>query len=184
MAVAAAFTEVAVVHVLFAVTRDAVRVRISVMRLGRMAAFAIRGRVTAQQGEIGRRVVERIRVQPDDVRIATFVLGVTGGAFDRGHRLGTAVEPEPSVDVVVDLRVAIQAQRSLRRTCERLMTRRAFILVFGVTGDNRPGHQNALEHLCRSGVRSENHYEHGTRREPPFDCSILSHASCSTAQYI
>lgn len=81
VAVAAGATEATAVHVVVTMAGCAIRRRVGKPLIGSVATGARRFGVRSQQRKIGQRVVEQIRLQTHDVRIATLVLGVALAAL-------------------------------------------------------------------------------------------------------
>ncbi|MEQ1611508.1 MAG: hypothetical protein ABL904_02050 [Hyphomicrobiaceae bacterium] len=118
-----------------------------------VAAVAGRRRMGALQFEIGRRVIERLAVQLNDVDATSFVIGVavTAILYGRGHM--PAVKPQLLLSVAIDLFVAIETEPRLRLPHERLVARHAVLFQLGVPLDQRPGHHQLFEKvLCLRGM--------------------------------
>jgi hypothetical protein len=111
----------------------------------RVTADAQHGFVRVAKLEIRKCVIECFAVQLDDVGISPFVIGMTMVAFlFRGVRL-TPVKSLTRRTVRSNFFVARQAESSLRPSRERLVTVAALLLKFGMSVDDRPGHDKLFE---------------------------------------
>jgi len=80
VAVAAGVAHGLAMRVIILVTRKAVTRGVAMPLLGLVTIAALVVRVLAQQREISEFVVERIRIEADDIGIATFMVGMAVGA--------------------------------------------------------------------------------------------------------
>lgn len=69
--------------------------------------------VMADQREIGEFVIERRLIENDDLRIATFVIRVTGGARRPAGATVPAMKPDLCLDVGSDFVMTIETQCAL-----------------------------------------------------------------------
>lgn len=97
--------------------------------------------VSAQQGKVGLRVVEVLRIQHRDIRIPSLVFGMTGTAF---LLFKPAVKSLVFQDIRLHILVAIRAQCSLRLLVEPDVAFLAIRFELGVSLDHFPGHQRGL----------------------------------------
>lgn len=118
-----------------------------------MTILAAQRFMDAEQGEVGSRVSEMIRIQPGDVRITAFMVGMTAAAVDRAVGGHTSVEAQPGTEVRIDFLVAVQAHGCLISLVEAHMTFVAVTFEFGVALDDLARHQQQLAQI-ESGVLS------------------------------
>ena len=98
-------------------------------------------------------VIKHVQIQRDDVRFPTLVFSVAVLAFDALHLPAQPMKTGTLVCVLCDLLVATQAEVILGGLAERLVAQRALIFVLGVPGDDRAGHDQALQFAGRGDVR-------------------------------
>lgn len=109
VALAAGLGELAAVHVIRLVTAYAGRGRLAPCLRLLVAALAVQPKVRAIEHEVGETVIELRAAELHDVRLATFVFGMTGAALaDAGVRHAAVIALMP-LHVGRDVLVAIQA---------------------------------------------------------------------------
>jgi hypothetical protein len=110
-----------------------------------VAVSALGAAVRACEHEVGSVVRKRVAIQPYDVGTAPSVLGVTTPT------LRTVGSRKPSVVTVLafhvrpHLVVALETQAAFRLLAKRLVTLSTVVLDVGVSGGNRPRHDQSLE---------------------------------------
>lgn len=137
--------ETAPVGVLVPVAVHAGARSLSVFRLRRMAARALREGMAPAEGEVGPRVVERLGIQSNDLCVASHVIRVTGAARRARDLRRATVQALSLLDVVRDRFVAGQTEPGLFLLPEPVVTGGAVPLELGMAGDDRPRHDEALE---------------------------------------
>jgi hypothetical protein len=118
----------------------------------RVAAAARHSDVCVAKLEARTRVIERLAVQLDDVGISPLVIRVTMVAFLL-RRLGIApMKRAAGLAIGGNVLVAGGAESRLRPWRKRLVTVAALLLELGMSGHQRPGHDELLEQaLCLHG---------------------------------
>ncbi len=101
----------------------------------------------APEREIRGLVIEVLSIQPDDILVPAFMIGVAMLAFASLYVTTPAMEAGLGFDICGDLLVARQAQANLRGFAERFVTILAFFLVFGVALNDLAGHHQLLENI-------------------------------------
>ena len=120
---------------------------------GRVAGLAAQRRVQAFEREVGDGVVERGAIEPEDVRVAPFVLAVATAALGlRGDGMPAVVAASLPL-VGGDGVVAVETQSALRLCMERFVTLAALRFDLGVPRDDRARHHERLQHAapCERG---------------------------------
>jgi hypothetical protein len=153
MTVRADVAEIAHVLIVFQVTGDALGFGRVESRVFGMTVQTLDIPMAIAQGKAREVVVEGLFYQPKDVGIATFVIGMTTGAFTIANVRRQGMKSGQQLNVRGDFGMAIQTQVSLRIPGEAHMTGRALSLVLGVPGNHRPWHDQALEYLKLSASR-------------------------------
>jgi hypothetical protein len=117
-------------------------------RLG-VAVAAWHSDVCVAKREVRTRVIERLAVQLDDVGISSLVIRMTMVAFLL-RRLGIApMKRAAGLAIGGNFFVAGRAESRLRPWRKRLVTVAAFLLELGMSGHERPGHDELFEQvLC------------------------------------
>ncbi len=156
VAIGALRPERALVLVILAVARDAIARCDAIGPGGRaggrdVALGAIDLDVRAVKGEVGRRMVEFLPVEPRDRELPALVLGVARLAGLRRH---VAMQAASRPQVRADILVAIGAQPVLRIAVESDVAGLAVLFEFGVRLGQLSGRQDRLETTL--GVRRRN----------------------------
>lgn len=133
------------VRIVVAVAADAIGRRLPKGRLVGMAVAAGHSPMGPSQGMIGEVVVEACRVQSDDVRVATLVIGVALPTRGIAGPRRAAVEAGVRSAVGSDLLVTLQAECILRRRRKGDMAAAAIALDVGVPLDDLSGHHELLD---------------------------------------
>lgn len=150
MAIVASFPEASLVRIIRFMTVKTACGRVAELCRLYMTADARHRRVCVAERKIRTRVIERLRIEQDDVDIPPFVIRVTMGAFLL--RRGRIATVKASLGLAISARVfvALQAELRLRSMRERLVTIAALLLELGVSLHERPGHDELLEQVLRS----------------------------------
>jgi hypothetical protein len=111
----------------------------------RMTAFTAGGFVGSLELKICEGVIEHLTIELDDISRPALVIGMTCLAVSPGDIRPAAMQSLLRVDVIGDRLMAIQAQPRLRALGESLMTIGAVAFQLGMTFNERPGHDEALE---------------------------------------
>ena len=167
MAGAAVVAEGACMNVVLAVTGSTFDRRFAVFFAVGMAAVTGGRRVRAQEGEICQRMIEIRLVEIDNIDITPFVFGMAACAFPLCRIRQTTVKSSLPVDIGPDIHMARDAETVLRLLRQPRMTSSAICFEFGVTGNDRAGHDQPLldlgrwRALRRCKQRQDEHAEDG-----------------------
>ena len=111
-----------------------------------LVAFAAFGfRMFAEQAKVGQLVIEGVFVELHDIRIPTFMVGVTGSTAAIPCVGGQAMKSRPGIHVDGDVLVAIEAQCTLLGALEPRMAGTAVFLVVRMTFDDVTGHDQRFD---------------------------------------
>jgi len=99
----------------------------------------------AAQFEIGLGMVKHFFIKLDDIHVATFVIGMAGMALALGDIINPAMKIAFSLDVLINLLVAIAAQFALFAFIEDLVAFSTFTLEAGVSFDQFARHDEAFQ---------------------------------------
>ena len=130
MAALTLITQLIVMNVIFLVTFDADRRRISEFVLRLVAAAALSLQMLPFKHIIGALMIEAIFVHPDDRRLCTLVLGVTFTAVRLKSFLTPAMKTFTLTDISCNVFMAIQAELFLRGLAQAHMALLAILLKF------------------------------------------------------
>lgn len=145
MATAAALTERATVMIVGLVTAVTIAARRAKFLAGLMTATALQFAVFAFQWEVGRRVIEGVAIETDDIRLTTLVIGVTLFARQRRVVFELAVKALFCRDIRTDHVVTGNAQLILRLLFEGDMAFGALGFQFSVPLDQLARHQQCFK---------------------------------------
>jgi hypothetical protein len=165
--VRAVVAEFAPVHVVVAVAVDTAGRRLP-MKLARgMALAAGEGLVSSFEREIRARVVEQLRRQSDDVGVPPPVVAVALPALRQRAAVEPTVEAFVFGDVGAHVLVALDASLALETPVDRTMAVAAVALEIGMTGHERPRHQQLLEvrGAARRRAGEDEQQREGSERE-------------------
>ena len=138
-------TECPGVRVVVLVAGKAVARRFPAPLVGLVTVVAIVVGVFAEQREVGEFVIEGLRIEADDIRVATLMVGVTGGARSLAGPTILAVEAKLPIDVVRDLFVTVEAQCTLLAAFKPQVAVGAFLFVLGVRFDDLARHDQGFD---------------------------------------
>lgn len=120
--------------------------------LWQMAVAALVVRVLAEQREVSEFVIECIRVETDNIRVAALMVGMAVGADGTTGTTILAVKAGFCIDVTGDFFVTVEAQSALLAAFETLVAVGAVFLVLGMRLHNLARHDQCLDlRLRRSG---------------------------------
>lgn len=114
-------TQITVMNFVFAMASDALTGRIATFFTRLVAAGAFGIKMFTQQFKISEPMIERFFVEPKNIGVTTFVIGVTTGAGIIVNVVRPAVKTRPGGGVVGNVLVTIQAKAVLRRSIKPLM---------------------------------------------------------------
>ena len=147
------------------------RRRITVLFPFFMAAGACESQVCAFQRKIGLMMVEGVRVEVDNISIASNMLGMagfTGPFFDIFY---APVESSLFLDIRRDLLVAFETPFFLRVLAERLVAFFTLGFIFGVVTYHLARHDQGFQAGGGGCQRKDGHHDSGQgRREVSFEC--------------
>lgn len=106
--------------------------------------------VRPAQGEIGHGMVKGFPVEPDDIAIASDMVGVAMATFLRGHFFGFSVEPGPCSNIRRDILVTPRTQRRLRPLGEGHVAIVAFFFQLLMPFDQIAGHDESFKQALRT----------------------------------
>ena len=150
MAIVASFPEASFVRITRFMTVKAACGRVAELCRLHVTADARHRRVCVAQRKIRMRVIERLRIEQNDVGIPSFVIRMTMGAFLlRRGRIAT-VKASSCLAIGARVLVALQAELRLRSVREWLVTIATLLLELGVSGHERSRHDQPLEQVLRS----------------------------------
>lgn len=135
------------VRFVFLVAIDAVRGRLPVFSIRRVAVFAFCVLVRSQQFKVSETMIERCLVKNDDDRITTLVFGMTGGALVGLNFGAFPVVSVFLIDVFCDIFVAIETELPLCFFVESFVAGGTLILQVRVSLDDIAGHDQRLNVL-------------------------------------
>ncbi|MBW2390095.1 MAG: hypothetical protein JRG89_16930 [Deltaproteobacteria bacterium] len=153
VAVAALLSKLAGMSILGLMAAVAITRRVAVLGLftDRVTARAARRAMGAEQGVVGRIVVEAVWVQSQDVVTSTLVLRVAAAT---GQPLGASISSVKALacaSIRCDILMAEHAQRRLAARLERAVALAAVVLGLCVRFGDRPRHHEPLE-VDRGGL--------------------------------
>ena len=140
MAVAALRAHGVAVNVVRLMAGETIRRRIAVLAVRLMAFRALGFAVLAEQQEVGEVVVERTFVELHDIGVPALVVGVTARTAAFACLVEQAVISATSVDIVGDVLVTVEAQRTLLRAFELSMAGVTVVFVLRMTFDDLTRH--------------------------------------------
>lgn len=170
--------EATVMLVFIGMAAVACRRRLAVAFVRHMTVGAFRIDVRTGQREIREYVIENLRVQPDDIRITTFVVRMAGRAIFRSGVFRAAVISEPRTHVRLHALVTVQAQLPLSLPREGDMTVVTLGFEIGVAGDDFAGHHESFEIDGLRISRAVEQSQHAEQRE------YSVHTASTVGQYM
>ena len=144
MAVATFRAEKVFMHVVFLVARVTRGGSVPVLGFRFVAGVTLGIEVFAGKNEIGQLVVEAGLVQTNDVGVPAFMIRMAVSARPPIGASIFTVKTETVIYVSGDIFVAIEAQRSLLRPLERLVTGITVFFEFGMPFDDFAGHHQGF----------------------------------------
>lgn len=144
--------ETVLVRIVVAMTRDASRRCFPVGPVRRVAIDAFSLGVASDQGEIGLGMIKAGLVELGDPCVAPLVVGMTGSTL--GLRQAS-VHALTGIQIMLDLVVAVGAQRSLSRLIEGEVATITFVFVLRVPRDDLSGHQRTLDNRGLRAAHAE-----------------------------
>jgi hypothetical protein len=143
--IVACFPKTPLMRIVRLVTVEAASGRVAKLCRLRVTVDARYCRVGVPEIEIRKRVIEGLAVELDNVGTSALMICVTMGTFlFRCIRL-TPVKSAARPTVCDNFLVAREAEPRLRSGRERLVTVGALLLELGMSGDDRPGHDELFE---------------------------------------
>jgi len=129
-----------------------------------VALFARDSSVGTRQSEIRRVVIERVTIEPDDVRPSPRMLGVTASAL-RVNGGASSVKPTTVLDISANIVMTVEAQSAFALLAERLVTLSAILLDGDVCSGYRPRHDERFQRYrpCKGRGRQERFDAHRHR---------------------
>ena len=146
---AAVVAEMARVYVVLSMAADTPHRRFAMCNAAGMTLTAGHRRVGAEEGEVRQGMVERRLVEIDDIRVASFMLGMAARALEFFIGRQTTMKPRVVRNVFLDLGMTAVAELSLELIGQRRMTSRAVGFDIGVAFDDGSGHDQPLLDLGR-----------------------------------
>lgn len=123
--------------------------RVAILASGLMARRARHPGVRPAQWIIGRGVIESARIKADDIRAASFVIGMADPACFVRRPSIPAVKTGVRPAIRSDRTMALRAQPGLLARLQYVVTGRASALQIGVPGSERPRRNQPLDHRLR-----------------------------------
>lgn len=164
----AVFAEIAVVHVVVAMTRNTLRIRLPVRVARFMAGRTRYGSMTAAERKIRTSVIERTLFEATDIRFPAFVLGVAARTFRRLWFRQSTVKAGFLRNIGANLGMTVKAQPGLGVLRQRRVTRGTLPFDILMAAYDGPGHYQPLLNRGR---------EHDIRvqgqREERADCNKI-----------
>jgi hypothetical protein len=160
--------QVPVVGVVVLMTAVAGAGSVAKLLSGLVAGVAGGSHVGAVEGEVRLRVVEGLRNEPGDVRVASLMLRVAAAALAGGDVRMPAVESFRRCNVCRHVLVTLETELGLVGAAERRVAGLTFVLDVGVPFDHRPWHHQRLQ---RRGVHHRADPEPGEQSEQPADAA-------------
>jgi len=114
--------------------------------------------MAAQEREVRYIVIEVIGIQAQHVGVTPLVVGMTDRALRLHHGIGETMKSHGSIQVRSDLFMTVKAQIPLQAAGKRHVTGIAVRLVLGVSLDDWPRHDEALQRR-NLGARDAGHHE-------------------------
>jgi len=119
--------------------------RVTELFSGLVAVRTAGSRVRTLEGEVGRGMVERFRVQVQNVGFPADMFLVAGLALALAQAFCFPVKAEFSGQVLGNILVAVQALAVLAFLLEQIVALGALVLVLGVALDHRTGHHEPFQ---------------------------------------
>ncbi len=106
------------------------------------------------KSEVGYFMVERFRIQLNDVRVPAFMVGVTARALRIVNQATATMKTSSVSNILRDLLMAVETQPSLASSLEFLMAGGAIGFVLGVTLNQLTRHDECFDSGCPGGIEN------------------------------
>lgn len=130
-----------------------------------MASRAVQRCMRALERQLRQGVIELCLIELRDVRIAPFVLAVTGAAFAAAGIRHAAVKIAVLAYILGNIFMAIETQRGLRHFVGAVVAIAARLFLLDVSLAHLPRHQQGLDR-ARMGLGGEERDEHSHAENP------------------
>lgn len=160
VAIRAFRTETFLVNVIFYVTGNTIAGGVPVLVARFVTAHTGRFEMLAKQLKIGKDVIERFLIQPDNVGVAALMICMAGRAFISAGSIRSSVKSCSVADIAFDILMTIKAKRPLFRSAKSFVTGGTFRLNVSMTMRNISGHDQGLNSLSSSSVTYETAKHH------------------------